>query len=91
MKKLPSTQALEKIPVKEPPKKPEQLINKKSVLKFPSIEDEKKKKDMNEIKEEAQEEEKEAPKKKVKPEMKDAWTQTERSDYSIMKSRMLNH
>ena len=28
---------------------------------------------------------------KIKPEMIDAWTQTERSDYSIIKSRMLSH
>ena len=46
---------------------------------------------MNEIKEEAIEEEKEGVKKKPKAEMVDAWTQTERSDYSIIKSRMLNH
>jgi hypothetical protein len=29
-------------------------------------------------------------KKKPKPEMKDAWTQTERSDYAIIKSRLNN-
>lgn len=31
---------------------------------------------------------KEDPKKKVKPLMIDAWTQTERSDYAIIKSRL---
>lgn len=46
---------------------------------------------MKEIKEENIEEEKEQPKKKPKPEMVDAWTQTDRSDYSIIKSRMLSH
>ena len=60
---------------------------KKSVVKFPNIEDEIKRKDMLEIKEEAIEDE---PKKK-KPDMVDAWTQTERSDYAIIKSRMLSH
>jgi hypothetical protein len=57
-------------------------------VKLTNIDDDKKRKEMNEIKEEAIEEE---PKKKPKPEMVDAWTQTERSDYSIIKSRMLNH
>lgn len=61
------------------------------MIKFPMIEEEKKKKEMNEIKEEAQEEEKEVVNKKPKAIMVDAWTQTERSDYSIIKSRMLNH
>jgi hypothetical protein len=60
-------------------------------VKFPSLDEEKKRKEMNEIKEEAIEEEKEGGKKKPKAEMVDAWTQTERSDYSIIKSRMLNH
>lgn len=46
---------------------------------------------MKEIKEETIEEEKDVPKKKPKPEMVDAWTQTDRSDYSIIKSRMLSH
>jgi len=31
----------------------------------------------------------EEPKKKPKPTMIDAWTQTERSDYSVIKSRLL--
>jgi len=56
-------------------------------VKLPNIEEDKKRKEMKEIKEEAIEEE---PKKK-KPEMVDAWTQTERSDYAIIKSRMLSH
>lgn len=56
-------------------------------MKLPNIEEDKKRKEMKEIKEEAIEEE---PKKK-KPEMVDAWTQTERSDYAIIKSRMLSH
>lgn len=68
------------------------LDGKKSAVKFPSLlDEERKKKEMNEIKEEAMEEEKDGGKKKPKAEMVDAWTQTERSDYSIIKSRMLNH
>lgn len=59
-------------------------MSKKSTIKFPVIDLEEKKK-----KEEAKEEEQS--KKKPKPDMVDAWTQTDRSDYSIIKSRMLNH
>ena len=55
------------------------------MIKFPQIEEEKKKKE--EIKESIKEEEQ----KKIKPDMVDAWTQTDRSDYSIIKSRMLSH
>ena len=50
------------------------LAHKKSTVKFPSLDEEKKRKDMNEIKEEAIEEEKDGTKKKPKPEMVDAWT-----------------
>jgi hypothetical protein len=60
---------------------------KKSTVKFPLIEEEKRKPDP---KDPSKEEEKD-PKKKPKPDMVDAWTQTERSDYSIIKSRMLSH
>lgn len=66
---------------------------RRPTVKLPLIEEEKKKGyQMNEIKESKEEEEKDETKtQKVKPDMKDAWTQTERSDYSIIKSWMLNH
>ena len=81
-----SKQVLDSNQTKEPPVKAKTQgeLSKKSTLKFPTIDLEEKKK-----KEEAKEEEK--TNKKPKPEMVDAWTQTERSDYSIIKSRMLNH
>ncbi len=61
---------------------------KKSIVKLPLIEEDKKK--IDELKEPIKEEEKDL-KKKSKPHMIDAWTQTERSDYSIIKNRMLQH
>lgn len=68
----------------------------KKVLKNSLIEEEKKKSlEITEIKEVKEEEEemKDEKKKTTKPKpiMVDAWTQTERSDYSIIKSRMLSH
>lgn len=49
--------------------------------------------EIKEVKEEDEENKDESAKKvnKPKPIMVDAWTQTERSDYSIIKSRMLSH
>lgn len=95
-KDLKSKKTLKKLPSKasiEPLKDLKKLDAKKSAVKFPSLlqDEERKRKEMNEIKEEAMEEEKDGGKKKPKAEMVDAWTQTERSDYSIIKSRMLNH
>ena len=78
-----SKQALDNLAKEQQKMKAQADLSKKSTLKFPVIEIEEKKK-----KEEAKEEE---PKKKTKPDMVDAWTQTDRSDYSIIKSRMMSH
>lgn len=62
---------------------PDKKKNERSVVKFPVIDFELRKKEQPEpIKEEE-------PKKKPKPTMIDAWTQTERSDYSVIKSRLI--
>ena len=70
-------------------KKPEAPAPRKT-LKI--VTDEEKKK-TEPIKEAKEEDEAEKTKKALKPKpiMVDAWTQTERSDYSIIKSRMLSH
>ena len=58
----------------------EKKKNERSMVKFPVIEFDLRKIDSKEDSKD--------PKKKIKPLMIDAWTQTERSDYAIIKSRL---
>lgn len=65
----------------------EKKRNDKSTVKFPVIDF-----DLKKLEDKKEEGKDSSPsKKKPKPEMKDAWTQTDRSDYAIIKSRLAHH